>query len=254
MQYYDITVAANGRQLVEAPGSFLYYLNGNAGGADSTIKVTLGLGGTSVLLKPGQSIRLPANVKPIDTWRIENYANAQTILGQVLVGMGDFHDSNVTGTVQVVDGGKARTLSGAAFMANGQQTAISAQYALVQLWNAPGSQKNLVVEAIAINSSTAQQIGYGFASSAYTTAGGWGVAKKAGSQASAASRIFYQTQAAAPWTTNTGMGVITVPALQTVEKSLHEPIVVAPGYGIAAWASVVNTDLNATFEYFEESQ
>ena len=66
MQYYDITVQANGRQLVEAQGTFLYYLSGNAGGADNTIKVTLGLGGTSVLLKPGQSIRLPYNAKPID--------------------------------------------------------------------------------------------------------------------------------------------------------------------------------------------
>jgi hypothetical protein len=251
MQYYDITIAANGRQLVEAPGTFLYYLTGNAGGADNTIKVTLGMGGTSVLLKPGQSIRLPANAMPIDTWRIENYANAQIILGQVLVGMGEFHDSNVTGTVQVVDGGKSRTLGGAAFVAAPTAGNVAAQNSAVQLWNPAASGKRLVIEQVSVSSgNVASQFNIGFSVAALPSLGSNVYSKLAGGAVGAGVTNYQQAAgipAMSPFATE------FLAAAGTSVFKFSEPVVLPPGNGCTVVSLQQNNTVACIFEWYEET-
>lgn len=102
MQYYDITVKANGTQFpIAAAGVLLRYLNGSAGTGDNTLKVRVGNTGQTFLLQPGQSIRLAADAPPIDTWYLSSYAMTDDITGQVLIGDGDFIDNRISGTVDI---------------------------------------------------------------------------------------------------------------------------------------------------------
>lgn len=252
MQYYDITIAANGQQLVEAPGSFLYYLTGNAGGNDNTIKVTLGLGGTSVLLKPGQSIRLPANAMPIDTWRIENYANAQTILGQVLVGMGDFHDSSVTGTVQVVDNGKALTLGSAAYQSHIFTSPSAGNYASAQVWNPANSGQRCVVKKAIFSAGAAVAISVGLMNSQLATP--YGTANPQSKLGGGANPLQLQL------TGNTVAKPMTnvllsqyAQASQALPYEWKEPIVLPPGWGVTFQAETTNTSFTVDTEYVIEA-
>lgn len=252
MQYYDINIGANKQQIVEAQGKFIYYLTGNAGGADTTIKVTFGLGGTSVLLKPGQSIRLPAAAKPIDTWRIENYANTATILGQVLVGDGDFKDTNTTGMVQVIDGGKSRTLGGGAFSANNSVPSVAGQYSRCQLWNPANSGVRLVVESISLvaanGTAAVAQLQFNQAQLANDQGAGM---SKLGGGAAAKAHIGYDSNASLPsggslgqYQAQTSGFMIFVP---------KEPYIVPPGYGLVMWSLLQNMNYNTWWEWYEET-
>lgn len=254
MQYYDITVAANGRQLVEAPGTFFYYLTGNAGGADATIKVTLGLGGTTVLLKPGQSIRLPVGAKPIDVWRVENYANTQAILGQVLIGQGDFKDTNTTGTVQVVDGGKSRTLAANSFALVLSPAGSAGNYAMGQLWNPAGSGTRLVVEAMGINSNVANTIVFWATSNAaLATLVGGGVNKRLSSATVSVAQGRTGGQAAVIGDPNR-LACQAILQWGWVQQKLAEPIVIDPGYGLVCQnAGAQNQVMGVQFEWYEEA-
>lgn len=105
MQYYDINVGVNKPQEVSAQGKFIYFLSGSAGGADSTIAVRMGNSGDVVLLKPGQSFRMPTGLSPIDRWTLSNFANILPIIGVVLIGEGEFEDNRISGSVEVLTAG-----------------------------------------------------------------------------------------------------------------------------------------------------
>jgi hypothetical protein len=107
LQYYDIALGINGTREVSAQGRFIYYRSGSTplidGGAPSAagnqaIKVTAGTTGSSIILMPGQSLRLPENEKRPAIWRVANYLNNEVITGVVLIGEGEFRDSNTSNT------------------------------------------------------------------------------------------------------------------------------------------------------------
>jgi len=259
MQYYDITVAANGRQIVEAQGTFLYYLTGNAGGADNTIKVTFGLGGTTVLLKPGQSVRLPDGAKPIDMWRIENYANSQPILGQVLVGAGEFHDSNVTGTVQVVDGGKSRTLGGNAYHGSIFISAGAAQYPVAAIVNPTGSGMRLVLEQLGVGGSIAGPINLSLGDPTtlglLTLIAPAGIVNKNAGGAQGVAK-FYRGALTAAQVANIALPAQTwyLGANATAIFKLTEPVVIPPGQSMLVWENTNAAEvIAANFEWYEET-
>lgn len=253
MQYYDISVAANGQQDVQAPGRYLYYLNGNAGGADNTIVVKLGMGGTKVLLKPGQSVRLPADAKDITDWVISNYANTATILGQVLIGKGEFTDSTISGSVQVIDGGKSRTLAGGAFVANGGANAVAAQYSCTQLWNPAGSGKRLIVESlqvVAVAAPVTAQLLFMNTLLGGSTINQYGQSKLAGGAASAAAAYGVSTASSA---SSTPFMTLSAATYSSPVVKLAEPFILQPGWGLTLWGASVNTTMGANFEWYEES-
>lgn len=111
LQYYDINIGLTATQKVAAQGRYIYYLNGTtplisggvtpAAAGNQAIKVQAGTSGSSIILMPGQSLRLPANDKAPGEWLVTNYKGAEVITGQVLVGEGDFHDSNIQNIVKL---------------------------------------------------------------------------------------------------------------------------------------------------------
>jgi len=152
MQYYDLNIGVTGSRFIDVRASFIYFLNGSAGGSDTTIKVKNESGGDEILLKPGQAFRLP-NGQFYNRWIISNYLGQAAIVGQLLLGEGDFFDGRISGSVEVIDGGKARVLADATYIGAASQIAVAAQNSHCQLWNPAGSGENLIVEQIFLAST-----------------------------------------------------------------------------------------------------
>lgn len=249
MQLYDITIAANTTRQLDAPGSYFYYYAGSAGGADSTITLRGLSSGLRLILKPGQAFRLPQGQKET-AWVITNYANTATIIGSVLVGDGDVTDNRITGSVEVVDGGKNRSNAGQAFFASTATTSVAAQNPIIQLWNTAGSGKNLIVESTIFTTATSQIVQIGWAN---TTIAGSSTAtsKKTGSGSSTAQlKNGNNAGALAGYSLNFTFGV---QANTPTNIKFSEPFIVTPGYGIILFGESVNTDIRGGFEFFEES-
>jgi hypothetical protein len=252
MQYYDITISASGNDFqVGATGRFFYYLNGSTGGADQTIKVRAGNSGLSFLLKPGQSITLDDSEKKPDTWYISNYAKQAVILGQILTGEGSFTDNRISGSVEVIDGGKNRTLAGGAFSAASSANPTAANYAFSYLYNPAGSGKNVIVNDMQVSSTTGQTIYVVTGTGVPPGIAYAGTSKKAGSGLASAAVKYEGAQAAYPGTNVLFANAVAAATPQRIQ--LTDPIVLTLGAWICITATVVNTDLQCSRQFFEES-
>lgn len=246
LQYYDINVAPGNTQRIGSVGRYLRYHTGGAGGADESIVVKADTGALACILKPGQAVNLPDEVHE---WRIENYKNAGVITGIVIIGDGEITDSQVAGTVSIIDGGKARTLAGMAFCGAGQQSGVAAQLSTYQLFNPGVSTKNIIVEAFSMASATAQAMRFGWNTVSLGGAASQ-ASKKAGGAVSVAT-AFNTTLAATP----TGFqhnGLLNVGVSTPLIINLREPIVLPPGFGFCIQAVTANTDLSTVVEWYEE--
>lgn len=253
MQIYDITVAPNRVQEVASSGRYIYYYNGSAGGADASITVKHDMSGTAIVLKPGQAFRLDDKERGGGRWLIGNYANTAPILGRIVVGNGRIDDNNVTGSVEVIDGGKNRTLAGSAFMCSVYSSAGAGLFPHVQLLNPVGSGKRLAIESLRVIGSVA---GWSADLRRYDTP------------------LTNNTQAAASKRPGTGVSVVqlrdqAINAYTYTGQSyallgnsgangsdsikLSEPIIIDPGVGIVVFAYQSNSNINAIVEWFEEA-
>lgn len=251
MQLYDITIAAGKVQQITASGRYFHYYAGSAGGADNTITLKADKMSTSIVLKPGQSITLAPDAGEAVTWTIGNKANAATILGSVVIGDGLLRDATITGSVEVIDGGKSRTMAGASFWSNVTAAAGAGQFAEVQVWNPVGSGKRLFVEQIGISLSVGGAAGFGVASAQLATLYGGSPQKKNGSGAGAyQNRTDVPAALAAP---SSNVGSILVPANDTRIYRFAEPLQIEPGNGFFVWSGAQNVTLMLNAEFFEES-
>lgn len=250
MQIYDFTVAANTQRQLDAPGTYFYYYSGSAGGADQTITLRGVSSGLRIVLKNGQSLRLPAGQAPETSWYIGNYANAATIVGTVIVGNGEIQDNRIQGSVEVVDGGKYRSLGGNAFCGAARINAVAAQNAVASIWNPPGSGKNVLIETIGISSTTANFLYWGTHTATTAVLVGNLSNKKAGGTVSA-SQAYNGNVVGTP--TGFGyQGFLAVVANQPMQWQFKEPIAIPPGFGFCVQNNTVNADLQVTFEFYEE--
>lgn len=250
MQLYDITIAPNTTRQLDAPGSYFYYYTGNAGGADSTITMRGLSSGLRIVLKPGQAFRLPRGESET-SWVLTNFSNTATILGTVIVGDGDITDNRITGSVEVIDGGKARTFSNSAFMSLLTLGATVGQISHLQIFNPIASGKNVIIESLIFNSVSAAAILLRGYATPLTGLYGNGKSKKIGAPDSAA-ELRTQHNAAILPTSNSLFG-IDLAASATLERKLSEPIILLPGNGLVIVPTSANVGLNANTEWYEEN-
>jgi hypothetical protein len=102
MQYYPFSVAVGASHHVLARGNFLRYYEALTGTANPTLEIkpmgSGGAGSSEFLLRPGQSIKLPVSAPG---FMIENFDGIATITGRLLIGEGDFNDSQISGNVTI---------------------------------------------------------------------------------------------------------------------------------------------------------
>ncbi|RQQ65545.1 hypothetical protein [Burkholderia stagnalis] len=250
MQYFDINVPTTGAFVVHAPGRYIKYVSGNNGGGDARLVVTPGgMGGAKITLAPGQAYRVADDAAVPDSWTLANYAGGPAIVGQVVIGNGRIDDNSIAGTVQVVDGGKARTLNNSAFGIVGQASAVAGQYGRVQLWNAANTGVRLVVESIQVVNANAGGVGAYVQANAVqlATLVGPGNAKIAGGT-SAKAMCYTDTNAVQG---NGGESSLYVNP-GTYQIKFAEPLVIPPGYGLLIYGATVNAALQVNFEWYEE--
>lgn len=233
---YDFSVPPNGGQVIDVKGRFIKYRSGN-----SAIRVRLSSGGYVDLL-PGQGV-WGVDYTGLTVNDRSGFQNA----GTILAGDFDFRDDRITGTVDVVDGGKARTLGDAAMIGFSYQSAVAAKFAGCQLWNPAGSGKNAYVEQVSCYSAGGVAIGIAVlpSTAALATLGVGIVSKRLGGTAS-----IMQAR-------NESLAAVTPGAFLLLDKSqksykFSEPIMLAPGYGLVLINQAAAEELGVTFEIFEE--
>ncbi len=246
LQGYDFS----GARLVNTQATFFKYVSGSAGGMDASIVLRVD-GVTVGKYTPGDTVSLPDVHK---VWSIEPVT--ANCIGSVVIGFGAVTSTNLQGTVQTVDGGRARSLAGLAFSAYGYAAGSAGNFPFVQLWN-KSTDKNLVVNGIVLVSSLASGHNLRY-SQAVINASDYmaGAAKKASAAASAAGVIKVNNAAsvdAFSLAPNSNRFFMSVQSSVTQQWRPTEPLIVPPGWGVTLSSVNSGADSGVTFEWFEES-
>ncbi|KVW39458.1 hypothetical protein WK94_24310 [Burkholderia ubonensis] len=250
IQSYDIQIPAGGAQTLEAGGQIFDFLSSDS--AFDQIQVLPEFQQGNVTLRLGQGFDAGAIV---NRWYIKN-PGTTAINGTVVLSTAGFRNFRISGDVNVLDGGKSRTLSGAAFIGVGYNAAIASQYSGIALKNAVGTGVRLVVEQYTLATlSTAggivqMKLGPVANVAAYATAGS--VASKLAGGAVGSGTVVSGSGAAVV----AGMSQLNFITLNqqmpTYNEPLREPIVIPPGYCLLAQCATQAYDVGCDFEWYEE--
>ena len=236
---YDFTLTAGGVQRLPVVGDYFKLLS-----CTGNLEISCDTGAQLDLLA-GQGLRDYG----FHVLTIKDKSGSGNV-GRVLVGYSSMVDDRVTGEVSVIDGGKSRTFSGAAFAWAGGNTATAGNFPVCQLQNPVGSGKNIVVKAISLNLSGAgtayvsekvnpDQTSFGAPTSSKLVGNGGSIALvRGGSVASLASPKF--------------LDVRVFGAAGSFDRVLQEPIVLRPGFGIDMVSQLPASTLNWCSEWIEE--
>lgn len=185
---------------------------------------------------------------PFKGFDVINGPNAQTI--RLLVTDGSAGSRRQPGVVQVIDGGRARSLADNSGIGNVAQTPVAAVFPYVQLWNPAGSGRNIFVRKLLIATPTAG------ATSLFIRSHNVALATLDGSPVSKRNQAIL-TQFETRRDTNAallGQGLVTsllVPGAP-FPYELQEPIMIGPGFGVLVTTGVVNSQVNAAFDFYHE--
>lgn len=223
---------------MDVKGRFFKYRSGTG-----LIRVRASNGGYVDLL-PGQGVW---NLN-YDSLNVQDRSGAQNA-GVLIAGDFDFHDDRITGTVDVVDGGKARTIGAAAFSMACATGGTATLFPVAQIFN-PSANKRVIVEQVIFSTDVAAVQRVGIEPALVGGAGAKGISKLSGSSDSAAINSIGQiagNPAGFKYLATIYQGA-GVPATY----KFTEPVVLLPGYGMSVGGSVPNQNIIATFEFFEE--
>lgn len=252
LQYYDFAALTTGAQFqLSAPGNYLRYVSGDAGGLDSRILVRNDTIGLDAVLKPGQAVRLPVTEKKATRWLITNYRKAGNITGMLVIGDGQLDDSSITGDVSVIDGGKSRTLNQSAFMGAFAVSAVAAQYSQAQLYGALNVRA--LVKSIRLSASVATPIVLRQTVTAMATPAGNAYSKRtaAAGALQAACQMKVQ-QSAGQVTGYNDCDVAYLAANTPYIYTFSEPFSIHNGAGLCIIPNTVNVAISGSFEWTEE--
>ncbi|MBY4945080.1 hypothetical protein K6V92_00380 [Cupriavidus respiraculi] len=247
VQHYDLNIPAGGAQNIDVAGDRVQFIASGDPFAQIEIRPNYAQG--NITLRPGQGFKFSEQVT---RWVVFN-RGAVALKGYLLIGSGDFFDQRISGTVDVIDGGKARSLSGSAYIGLALTgTAGAGNFQHVQLWNPAGSGKNLMVEQL----QTVSTVSTGFYHYAKSTALASLLAyvpqpKMLGHPSPSvaqlrnhAGALLYPSGDARMLTNGpTNVSSLFKPA---------EPIVIPPGWGWIVQGQTIAGDTSVTFEWYEE--
>lgn len=244
-QIYRLDLTANQAQILLVEGGLYKIMS-------ATGAVAINREGGSVLnpMLAGQGERV--DFKRLTVTDVTGAANTVYLL----VADDSFIDDRITGEVSVIDGGKSRTLAGAAFMASLGCTAVAGQYAHVQLHAHSTYTKQFVISGFVINSSSdatvsiflgTSQIGSQFSPANPQP-------KMIGPAVPSLLTCRYYNNAAVNAAGGTLRGYVQVKANTSIQFKLAEPLIMRATNAMTAYVgNAVNTDLFMTCEGYEEN-
>lgn len=247
VQSYDLNIPAGGAQNIDVAGTRVQFLSADDPFAQIELRPNYAQGNIS--LRPGQGFQFDEQVT---RWVVFNRGQVP-LKGLLLIGSGNFFDQRIAGTVDVIDGGKARTLGNNSFVANGGANATAAQYSVAQLWNPAGSGRKVIVESVQLVSTGTPVAGQILLQSALLSGGPvlnmLGQSKLSGGAASAAGVYGLNTASVVP---QVPMMVLTAQAYATPVVKPVEPFILLPGWGMTVWGLAQNATMGVNFEWYEE--
>ena len=253
MNIYDIAIAPGGVHTINVQADYIYFLKGTAGGADTTIVFQPSAGGESVYLQPGQAYKMPAAMRGKNvTWVLRNLKGEGRIAGVILMGEGEFQDNRVSGSVEVIDGGKARTMANMAFTASAAVGSDATTGPAIYLQNPAGSGRVIVVKSF--NISVEAALTYGLCWVDGVTGGEQSAeAIVSKSQAGAfAAKIFRHSTGTQKVGLKNSFAMGSLAANGSAMTVFQEPIVLRPGMQLMAFATTGPGTILTTWECIEE--
>lgn len=251
IQSYDIQLGPAGSnsatQVIEATAQICDFLS--SGSAFDQIDVRPNFMQGAATLKLGQGFDFG---KPVDRWLIVNKGTT-AVNGTVMLSTAGFRNFRISGDVNVLDGGKSRTLQNTAFGGGPGQSAVAGQYARAQVWNPAGSGVRLIVESIVMRANAAaQQVAIGFLQTQLAANQTNGISKLSGG--AAGKGITCADSTATAWTGAAMTALSSASAQANSMQNVYdlEPIVVLPGWGLTAWGLAANADLSLNLQWYEE--
>ncbi|WP_321860732.1 hypothetical protein [Burkholderia cenocepacia] len=247
IQSYDIQIPAGGAQTLEAGGQIFDFLS--SGSAFDQIQVLPEFQQGNVTLRLGQGFDAG---KIVNRWYIKN-TGTTAINGMVVLSTAGFRNFRISGDVNVLDGAKSRSISGAAFtLANATTAPGAGAYARIQLWNPAGSNTRLIVESVAISAAaTGYTANVSFNSASLGGAPISGISKNS-AIATAPAAVCYRDVTQTQLDTFPALYQLAAPANGLQPFVPKEPYVVKPGYGLLLWSNNAALAMTGLFEWFEE--
>jgi hypothetical protein len=246
IQNQDITIAAGASQVVQIAGQIVDFIA--SGSAFDVIEVRPDFMQGAATLKQGQGFDFGAQF----TQLLVLNKGATALVGTLVISTSGFRNFRISGDVNVLDGGKSRTMQGTALVGYAYLPPLASNLAGIQLWNPATSAKNVFIEQLTTFSTgtLAQGVGVRGANAVLSTAAGNPQAKKINGTPS------IMQMATQYFTTSVGVG--STPTIGIMDKSTKifrpaEPIQLAPGAGLIVLGGMLNEDLGVGFEYFEEA-
>lgn len=252
MQVFDIAIAPGEVRDVYCQGSYVYFYSGSAGGADPTLTINADARGERILLLPGQAFRMPAGELG-KRWLIGNLKGDGTIIGRIVIGDGELTDNRVSGSVEVIDGEKMRTLAGGMFSGVPAISDVSAQYGNVQLWNPAGSAKNIIVTQMNVSWSAASNAVVAFENVELSELYAHAASNKKTNGPATIGKLKVQTKASSM--TAFPYGILQNLDLQAggaQNWKVSGALVVQPGFGVTVTQQTAGRGIKSSFEWFEE--
>lgn len=242
IQQFQFT--GEGRQ-IDTQGTFFRYEAGTDGSNITEVKLTID--GNSVgTFVPGDAFELPSTAK---RWEIVPLSSGCT--GVVKIGHGRLTSTKLSGVVQTIDGGRARSQAGMAFAGYGYYGALASFSSYVQIWNKPASKKNVIVNMVGASTSGQLNIQVAPVTQAAGSVWGAGQSKKAGGGSSSAVEIRVGATTSLPAAAQIMRSWVSATAVP-IEWRMSEPILLSPGRGLTLSCYPQNQDLAASFEWYEE--
>jgi len=235
---YDFNLLAGQSQNIDVKGRFFKYKSGTG-----MIRVRTSLGGAVDLL-PGQGVE---DVE-FTGLTVSDRSGANNV-GSILAGAFKYTDDRISGSVEVIDGGRNRTIANQAFMTNTYCGPTAGNTPMVQLWNPVGSGKRVVVERVTRSSGSAGNIVVALVNYALATFDKYARSKLSGGSVST-SEVRYFSKVGAQ--NDPALTSDPVQANVPLLFQFIEPVVLLPGFGLVIAASSIGTDVVGAFEYFEE--
>ena len=238
---FDFQLGPGASQTIDVRGRFFKYKSGNG-----PIRIRTSLGG-AIELMPGQGVE-DVNFTSLSVVNLNGGNNA----GVILAGEFNFRDETITGTVDVVDGGYARTLLGEAFMGVASIAADPAKVCGAEVWNPVGNTKNLIVKRYTIASTAGGQVHVRLTPQMLAQVNNNGYAKNPMIADSAAQMRVGQLAQVSDYFFGNKVDQTSVAPASADKCVLQEPLMVPPGWGVLVHAIALNVDVTVALEWHEE--
>lgn len=211
------------------------------------LRVTLYRGGA--VIGSGSNVLAGDYFRGVDFDFVELFSDdAQDVT--VLLSDGVSGSNRIVGEVSVINGELSRVKSGKAFIGNGVQSAVVAEYAHVQLLNPAGSLVDVVVNKISVMSaSSAIEFVPRLYDTPLASLGVNASSKKLGA-AAPVGQVRMASLAAQTGTGIMSLGVSS--AYESKDIPFSEPFILEPGKGLLIATGSVNASLFTTFQWIEE--